>query len=402
MGKKKKATSNSNNTSSSVADVSSQDSKSSNDNLNLEETADSTMTKNEANLKKDELSDDVKAKDNGSGSEAAEKVSDHKGKRGSGSPTSKRAQARRDTAISVFIASLCLLTVVLVSYQTQKDYILVIPLCLVCPVVLYELFLWMKGMYKSRFGVYEEGVKRAVRFVSEQQMLIHHTLVSQEDESSFEKLSETPEQDLKKQKRIALMFVRILYSLTYITFGCVILFFTYETLESSYYGSKDMYDVKQNIVSELQGNLLQQFCCPRKTISDQRIRQYLQTQITSALQHYHIRDLFDDPSSAIAPNRQCSHKDEKNIDPNRKNQLQGTLDQLTESVLDVLEHNTGFKYDPDAGTWEWLFDFKPIDVLKVSYLLISHSVYVCGPLIDTKLRSYQFIVSSTEIRSGNA
>jgi hypothetical protein len=251
-----------------------------------------------------------------------------------------RIEEKQDSLFATLIAIALLSVIVAISFETQEDYVLWVPVLLSCPVVIYEFVVWCKDIYHNQFGKIEVAVE--------------HTLSHRQP-------------PLKQQKRWVLLFIRILYSFTFITFAAILAFFTYETFESSYYGSKTTHDMEYQIVSELKSNLLNRFCCPKKNVTHTEMHEYLRTQITSVLLHCHIRNndtksINKTPSSSPTTTTPTVH----NHDFGHK------VEDLITRVFDVLEHNTGFKYHTTIETWEWMFDFKPVDVLKVCHITLTY------------------------------
>jgi hypothetical protein len=287
-----------------------------------------------------------------------------------------RKEERKDIFLSVCFATCLLVIIVSVSFHEQKDYFLAFPLILSSPIVIYEMFQWIKDIYKSRFGKYEQTVQKAVTFMTDKQLLKH---------------SENSRIEIARKSRALLLFIRILYSFTFITFTVMIMFFTYETFERSYYGTKSMHDVKNNVVQELQQHILHRFCCPRTNHTSYELKEYSRTQIISVLRHYHIRDLFFyNRSVNLLDNvRDCDERILRNKNQAEDCKFYATVDQLVNRTLDVLEHNTGFKFHFELDIWEWMFDFKPVDVLKVKLLFyILYSMYFANYHFARLVSSY--------------
>jgi hypothetical protein len=212
-----------------------------------------------------------------------------------------------------FVIAMSILTIIIsTSFKTGRDYML-LALLLMCPIIIYELLVRMMEFYWSNFSKYQETLGG-----------------------------------------IPLFFTRILYTFTFITIVCILCFFTYETFENSYLKSKDAYDFRHTAVVELQRKMLQRFCCPGKTISEQEIMGYLRSQLESSFMHHHVRDYrHDDADHAF-------HRNEF---------VEGAIDQ----VMDVIEHNTGFRYDNDTRQWTYGHDFAPVNVLRVCFFLLLHT-----------------------------
>lgn len=203
-------------------------------------------------------------------------------------------------AAAIALAILC--AIVSSSFQTGHDYLL-FSLLLMMPIFIFELGVRFMDFYWTNFDKYETN-------------------------NSF-----SPS---------ILFIIRVLYAFTFMTIVLVLSFFTYETFENSYVKSNTEYDVKHSVIVELQNNLLSRFCCPGKTVNESDMLTYLRSQLESSFSHHHVRE--------------DQHMKVKLLDK--------FINQTIEQVMDVIDHNTGFKYNNDTKQWSYMFDFKPVNALK--------------------------------------
>ncbi|KAL0490783.1 2 TM domain-containing transmembrane protein [Acrasis kona] len=190
------------------------------------------------------------------------------------------------------------------SFRSNRDSILFMPLVIMSPVIFFEIISRVVDFYQENFTKYEK-------------LPLFNTTNR-------------------------LFGLRIIYAFTFLTISLALLFFTFETFESSYVNSRSVFDLRKSAVIELRKNILTRFCCPGRSIKEADITAYLTTQLECSFNHHHAREQFD----------------ERNVE--RSSFVESSLPE----IMDVIEHNTGFKYSNATKSWTWQHDFKPLNVIQ--------------------------------------